>query len=296
MAEKKLVLDNDLYYQYYDEFSKPEEVQGVRFLPLFESFTRGYPYRTSGILFPFMPNKKKWLCSEGLELIDSYPTVVIPDSVFAPPAIKYIHKRWPSKRLILWYKNAAVKSCHPSSRLSKICELWSFDERDCEEYHMRFNHQFYYPLDVPEALPISTDVSFVGLDKGRLEMLQNLQQKFESMGLRTKFNIVGYNSERFTYPQIVKEIAQSRAVLDIQASWQTGMTLRPFEAMFYQKKLITNDFRAKDAPFYTPENVFILGEDDLDNLSEFIYGSEASYTGQMQEEYSIRTWSEHFDS
>ena len=69
---------------------------------------------------------------------------------------------------------------------------------------------------------------------------------------------------------IAENIKQSRAILDIVQSGQSGITLRPMEAMFYNKKLITNNIYIKEYDFYNPRNIFILQERNINELNEFL--------------------------
>ncbi len=51
---------------------------------------------------------------------------------------------------------------------------------------------------------------------------------------------------------------------------QTGLTLRTMEAIFFKKKLVTTNKAIKHYLFYHPDNIFILGEDSIENLSNFL--------------------------
>ena len=42
------------------------------------------------------------------------------------------------------------------------------------------------------------------------------------------------------------------------------------EAMFYNKKLITNNIYIKEYDFYNPRNIFILQERNINELNEFL--------------------------
>lgn len=42
------------------------------------------------------------------------------------------------------------------------------------------------------------------------------------------------------------------------------------EAMFYNKKLITNNIHIKEYDFYIPRNIFILQERNISELKDFL--------------------------
>lgn len=52
---------------------------------------------------------------------------------------------------------------------------------------------------------------------------------------------------------------------------QQGVTLRTFESMYFQKKLVTDNQAIAHYQFYHSENIFLLQERDLDELPEFLH-------------------------
>ncbi|QIC76833.1 hypothetical protein FSC17_10625 [Acinetobacter indicus] len=46
---------------------------------------------------------------------------------------------------------------------------------------------------------------------------------------------------------------------------QSGMTLRPVEALFYNRKLLTNNQSVINEPFYHADNILVVK--DIDSLS-----------------------------
>jgi hypothetical protein len=160
---------------------------------------------------------------------------------------------------------------------------------------MYYNPQFYFKRDVGN-LEVDTDVFFVGQDKGRLDTILSLQKEFEEQGLTTNFEIMGYNSERLTYTEVIEQVARSRAVLDITAKGQRGMTLRPLEALFYRKKLITNNSDIVNQDFYSKQNVFLLGKDSLEGIREFVSSDFSPVDSEICSNYTVKKWAERFDA
>lgn len=70
----------------------------------------------------------------------------------------------------------------------------------------------------------------------------------------------------------MKEIvSRSRAVLDVTNHEQSGLTMRVIENIAIGKKLVTTNINIKNEPFYNKNQVFLLGEDNMNDLKEFIY-------------------------
>lgn len=74
----------------------------------------------------------------------------------------------------------------------------------------------------------------------------------------------------FDYNNYLKMLPKLKVLIEIMRTNHQGMTLRAMEALFFKKKLITNNLAIKAQDFYSKDNIFILGEDNTDNLSAFI--------------------------
>ena len=72
------------------------------------------------------------------------------------------------------------------------------------------------------------------------------------------------------------------------------MTWRPLEAMFYRKKLITNFKDIKEYDFYIKDNIFIIGEDDLNNIKNFVNTGYVDISQNIIKKYTIDGWIENF--
>lgn len=66
------------------------------------------------------------------------------------------------------------------------------------------------------------------------------------------------------------------------------------EALFYNKKLITNNTDIRRYDFYNPKNIFIFGEDSLEGIKEFVESPITEVPEQIRQRYDINTWIEHY--
>lgn len=188
-------------------------------------------------------------------------------------------------------------------------EIYSFDRAQSIKDNLLFKHYYYgaAPLvKVDNNKQILQDIYFIGVDKGRLQLLKKLAKDFSQMGLSFKCQVVRDRHRRYQkadepflsvpqkYEQIVQNIKQSIAVLDINASGQSGITLRPMEAMFFNKKLITNNRDVLKYDFYCSDNVFIIGVDELARLKEFLLSPVVPVPDSVKKKYSAEAWLEGF--
>lgn len=236
--------------------------------------------------------------------LGAYKTVIIHASKLKAPIIQYIHSRYPDIRVILWYWNPVATSLNPDTIPDSHCEKWSFDATDCKKYNMRYNTQFFFKDIKIDSDEILQDVFFAGKDKGRFDKLVGYEDAFKSHDVSTLFMIMANSSKMkhltdkyspyISYNQILSHISKSKAILDVIDNRQSGLTLRPMESIFFEKKLITNHTAIEDYDFYNPNNIFILGKDNLDRLKEFIDSPYEKLADGIVANYSFESWLERF--
>lgn len=175
--------------------------------------------------------------------------------------------------------------------------VWSFAKEEAEKNHLRYAETFYNKKLVVPA-DIQTDLFFVGLGKNRVGQILQIQEIASAQRLNADINIVDnlkrlYNSryvKRMGYEEVRMRVARTKALIDIMQSGQSGMTQRVMEALFFKKKLVTNNAFVKKCRFYTPENVFIIGEDKWENLSEFVSTPCSDISGFDMTIYDVENW------
>lgn len=245
--------------------------------------------------------------------LNQYSTVVLFDAFEDIDIIQYIQKRFPKIRIIVYYYNPV----HDASLLNRIIstgvEVWSFDVRDCKEYGLMYNPQFYFcNIVFPERKFKDTetenmiyDLIFIGKDKGRMPLLMKLNKYLKEREINL---FIGIRPDRGTrYPRDYKQffiksipyneylgyLRRSRCVLDIVQKGQVGLTLRIMEALFYNKKVITNNRSIQDMKIYDKNNIYILGLDDRD-LVEFIKEPICEWDEELKKQYVFNAWLHRF--
>lgn len=238
--------------------------------------------------------------------IHEYDTIVIEALKANSKLIEYVKNRAKKgTRIILWHWNKMYPSeIYPDDPICEGCELWSFDPDDCKEYGMRYNTQYYDKENCKFApkVKIKYDVWFVGADKGRLNKLLQLQEEMCAHGVKCKFHITrsseskpGYQYQKsISYAQNLSFLAESKAVLDFPKEGQKGLTMRPLEALFHHKKVITTSKIIKEHGFYTPNNIFIIGYDSWERIHDFLNSPFDESIKSDLEYYEVKNWIKRF--
>lgn len=232
--------------------------------------------------------------------IDKYDVFIISTSIYSPSIYKFIRKRTDAK-IIHWYWNPIVDDINPKNIKEKDCEVWSFDEKDCEEFDLNYITTYYFNTIELTKEQIINDIYFIGADKGRLSKLIELEKQFTKKGLKTKFHITKskdsiddeYKFEKtINYYEVLKGISSSKAILDYVQEGQSGLTQRPMEAIFHRKKLVTNDKNIVKYDFYNNNNIFVIGIDDIENINEFLNSPYKLIPNEIIQKYDFENWIE----
>ena len=231
---------------------------------------------------------------------NNYSIIIIHASNSSRFIADYI-SNYTKNRVIFWYWNPVVGSVDPNKVTNPKIEKWSFDKADCIKYNMKYNTQYYFEnIEISNNTP-EQDVFFVGADKGRLASLLRLEKQFNDLNITTYFHITPTThwlknkiksnfKPRISYENVLQLISQSKSILDIVQENQSGLTLRPMEALMFSKKLITNDSEIAEYDFYHKNNIFILGKDNLEYLSLFINTPYHQIDDNIKNQYDFSNW------
>jgi len=244
--------------------------------------------------------KKEWY-GEWKNNLTSIETVI----VFATNRydfIEYIADNYPQIRIIVWYWNPVFRCFNPNDLKRRNIEYWSFDKDDCKKYKLQYNTTFYFDNIFLKSKSVKHDVLFLGADKGRKEALVDLKMKLTSQNISTHFHIVSdKNSSNYNqmkpigYDKYLELIGASKCIVDYIQVGQAGLTLRPMESIFLGKKLITNDINIVNEDFYKAENIFILGHDDFEKISDFIHLPFVDISNGILKKYDFINWLNRFN-
>lgn len=232
---------------------------------------------------------------------ENIETIILFDSVYSSRIVKWIIKNKKDARLIFWFWNPVNVGLLNELR-SLSCELWSFDKNDCKKYGLNYNAQFYF--HTVHAVPAKRDhdIVFIGRDKNRLSKLIELKQLFDSNGLNTYFHIVSDKSftlnnktKPIPYDELLSITMRSNAILDLVQDGQSGLTLRTMEGIYLRRKIITNNQEIKYMDFYTPENIFILGVDDIASIKQFVSSPYLDLPNSIMAKYDFGNWLDAFN-
>ena len=224
--------------------------------------------------------------------------IVIYDALITLRFLEWINHCFPEAQINFKYSNLVGKAKHlmPDS-IPKNIRIWTYDLNDAIKYGILYNNSYcYFSSFVKQSGDIEYDVFYVGRDKGRGDYLIKLRDQLNEMGLNTKFIITkngkfshkkSYYNKEITYEEVTKYISRSKSVLNIVLEGQEGVTMRDLESLFFKKKLITNNESLKTKEFFNDKNIFILKENNLLELVDFLKEPYNDLPNELLQKYTF---------
>lgn len=167
----------------------------------------------------------------------------------------------------------------------------TFDPLNANEFSLNLYKQFFKKIE-PQVKVILNDFYFIGFAKKRESQLKKLSLVLKEYKLN--FKLIYNARDCISYKENIDNILHTRCVVDIVQDGQIGITLRPLEALFLRKKLITNNKSIINENFYTPKNIFVIDLDDFSKIKEFIESPFSDIEDKIVKQYTVDAWLNHF--
>ena len=197
--------------------------------------------------------------------------IIVPTMSISKFTVKYLanfKRRHPNVKLYALVTDSMhANSPHMNLVRDKLfSDVWdrvlTYDKYDAEEYEFTwFGYTYYSSYDFVEPDSLESDVYYVGFDKGgREKTVLDVYKKIMSRGGIARFDVVSskpnsdiglqYLKEKISYPQVVARVKSTNCILEILQENQKSQSIRYFEAIVYNKKLLTNNENIKKLPYY----------------------------------------------
>ena len=259
------------------------------------------------------------------ELIDTYYSAEVTQALsrFAPKSIDYAIVIRPDKldlKTIEKIHNTAHKvvayQWDGLARFPKVFKVINHFQRffvfDLEDYH-RYRYQypnllpctnFYFDMPEESVSVNENEVLYVGVYiKDRIQSLIRVVNALSQYDLTLNINLfygrktppfshphITFFSKGLNYTQYLTLTKKATVLLDIKTVDHNGLSFRIFEAIKYQKKLITDNKSIKLYDFYHPNNFYVVENDLFEGLSDFLESDFIPLSEEIKQKYSFSNW------
>ena len=130
---------------------------------------------------------------------------------------------------------------------------------------------------------------------------KNEEEKIDYIPLYSNKNeeevsfIIESEKDYINYNKYLNLVSKSKCILDFNINEQIGLSLRPLEALFFEKKLITNNSDIVNYSFYDKNNIFVIGIDEYKDIKDFLNKPYNKIDKKIINYYDYKEWIKRFE-
>lgn len=187
-----------------------------------------------------------------------------------------------------------------------------FDKIDYFQYRDEFANlfpitNFFVDIFTNKIEKIKNEVFFLGSYlENRINEIISITEFFQNNHINTNIQVV-YTKTRvpekllsssvkilssaMKYEDMIQQITNAKILLEFQnTNIHNGLSFRVFEALYFQRKLITNNCEVKNYDFYNPNNILIWEDQNYDEIVSFLNKDMVKIEERIIAKYSFSNW------
>jgi hypothetical protein len=243
---------------------------------------------------------------------NSYDLVlVIRGAYIKPYSIQKLKKILPAAPFIL-YQWDSIKQNNYLDIVEFFDYVYTFDSEDAEKHNLPYLPLFYINNygDIKKKHKKYDLVFYGAYHSDRLEIIKFFHNKCSENGLIFKSHlfvtklalirliltgVVRIKDVKFfkthheSLSNILDSYSQANSVLDIELSIQSGLSIRTFEALSANLKLITTNSKIMNENFYDPNRIYVIDRENLKFDFDFLKSDCPRLSNSFQV-FSIDSW------
>jgi len=315
MKNKKILFIAPKFYNYHQEIINYMENNNA-IVTFFSEDIYSSIYRISKKLLPFIAKKiKKKYVTSILENVENnqYDIVfVIRGGILSPKSLETMKKELPNAKFVM-YQWDSNKQSNYLPIIKYFDKVQTFDKQDSKQFNIQYLPLFYtdeyYDIAVSNNQKKYDLVFFGAYHSDRLEVIKYIDKLFRENNLEFKYHlyITKLALARFLFTGIIKlvdlkffktytvdtktiieDYKKSKAVLDIELNIQNGLTMRTFETLGSNLKLVTTNLNIKKEDFYDPSRIMDIDRNNI-NIDLDFFKNDIKIDKQFYK-YRIKSW------
>ncbi len=194
---------------------------------------------------------------------------------FPAEILESYRKKWSNIRYILYYIDPIDRSvCLYAKYLQDqhlFDAIYTFDPEDAKKYGLiHWTTPYSRVMDPPSTT--DCDLYFIGIETERLAQICAVLHKGTENAVSVKMDVIQFEErpelaafqncvcthsvgDVMPYMDALRHTLNARCILELVRPNQSGFTLRAYEAVVYNRKLLTNNKNILNFKYYNPANM-----------------------------------------
>ncbi len=205
--------------------------------------------------------------------------VIFPNSAlwyhpYLAGTLKHYKKLWNNIKYVLFYldvvDSGVSRAAHYLQKQQIFDLIYSYDAADAKNYQFIHWNTLYSKNEQASRIAADNQLYFCcGVTKARIPMLDAILSKCRQNNITCKMDLVcvepAPSLEQYApmatllqagqvlpYPEVLQRQLHAQCMLEVLQPGRSNLTLRPYEAVVYNRKLLTNSKSILDFPYYNP--------------------------------------------
>jgi len=210
--------------------------------------------------------------------------------------IRYLRRKFPEAKFVCYYTDIISTLDNKPEEIRSLFDLiLTYDKEDARTYNLYYFPTSFSNYDLIDNKKVEPcDVLFLGKAKDRLSKIYKVYQNLESQGINCTFFLVGvppkeqikhkgisYLDCPMDYETYLHHVKKCRCILEIEQNGAVGETLRTWEAINYNKALLTDNSGIINSTFYDSHYVRMI--DDEGNVDIGFVKSYHEYENPLKD-------------
>jgi len=190
----------------------------------------------------------------------------------------YLLNKYPGCKIV--FHLGDLLSTHKNIKINEIKGfsdmVVTYDHNDADNNNLVYHSDPYslLPSEMLKTNKEKSQVIFYGLAKNRVKDILQVYDMLKANGMKCDFGIPDLSAEDcesrpelanatfIPYLEYLKRVKSTDCILEIIQGGSRGCTFRTWEAVAYNKRLITNNKSVKDEAFYNPQYIQVIDSFD----------------------------------
>ena len=315
---KKLLFIHINFYNYNRYIISKFKSNGYQVLSFSQDFKITFPFR---FLFKLFPRFLIFIDSLRQNHFIRYITKssIIFDHIFIIKGDKLqqfffdkLKSLYPDAKFTLYLWDDVDRISNFKNISKNFDRIFTFDKNDSVKYNLIFLPLFFCEEFLYKSVKKSIDVYSSGwLHSDRHEIFSYISYLFKMQNIVFFFHLytsffrsikyISFNlssqkskfiitNKKISFLKNINLMQMSKAVLDIPHKTQSGLTLRTFEALASNCKLITTNASVKEYDFYNPINILVIDPKKPLIDKEFLNSKFVEVPHSILNNYSLNSW------